>query len=471
MTELQRFKRFCTEILGLDLEPFQLRIIREVFSDRRECLILLPRGNGKSTLLAAVALWHLLSAKEPRVAIGAASREQAAVLFDIARGMAAHPSIASRVEITRREIRTANGWLRVVASDGPKQHGLILSLAIVDELHAHRDSELYTALRTGMLKRRDARIVTITTAGADDDSALGELRRRALELPKVRRSGYFTEATGPNLALFEWSLPDSSSIDDMALVKEVNPASWLSEDDLAEQREAVHEAAFRRYHCNQWVAGIDSAISPTEWADCAAPGCEIPEGADGVFVGIDLGLKWDSTAIVPIRKQDDKIRVHRPTILVPPQDGTSLDLDEIFEAAAAMRERWPSCTFVLDPEAGGETLAQRIDKELGGMILTHSQRTGPMSQASALLSEAIAAGQLEHPDDPALTKHVLSATAKFIGTGWRFTKQRGKAHPIDAVIALAMAVRVLLSVEDSRQPDQANGLRGIESEAVFAGMR
>jgi phage terminase large subunit-like protein len=61
-------------------------------------------------------------------------------------------------------------------TDGPKQHGLILSLAIVDELHAHRDAELYT----GMLKRRDARIVTIWTAGADHDSALGELRRRAL---------------------------------------------------------------------------------------------------------------------------------------------------------------------------------------------------------------------------------------------------------------------------------------------------
>ena len=123
--------------------------------------------------------------------------------------MASHPAIASRVEITRREIRTPAGWLKVVASDGPKQHGLILSLAIVDELHAHRDSELYTALRTGMLKRRDARIVTITTAGSGDDSALGELRRRALGLPKDRRRAYVTEATGPNLALLEWSLPDS----------------------------------------------------------------------------------------------------------------------------------------------------------------------------------------------------------------------------------------------------------------------
>ena len=81
MTEPQRFKRFCDEILGLKLEPFQERIVRDVFSARRETLILLPRGNGKSTLLAAVALWHLLRTREPRIAIGAASREQAATLL------------------------------------------------------------------------------------------------------------------------------------------------------------------------------------------------------------------------------------------------------------------------------------------------------------------------------------------------------------------------------------------------------
>ena len=468
MTELERFKRFCGEILGLKLEPFQLKIVTEVISDRREALILLPRGNGKSTLLAAVALWHLLSAPEPRVAIGAASREQAAVLFDIAREMASRPEIAARVEITRREIRTVNGWLKVIASDGPKQHGLILSLAIVDELHAHRDSELYTALRTGMLKRKDARIVTISTAGSDDDSALGELRRRALELPEVRRDDYFTEAAGPTLALLEWSLPDSASIDDMAIVKQVNPASWLTEDDLAEQREAVHEAAFRRYHANQWVAAIDSAVSPTEWAACANPGCEIPDGADEVHVGVDLAYKWDTTAFVPVwRTEDGKVRVHEPAVLVPPRDGTSLELDEIFQVAEAMRDRWPTCVFVVDPEASGEAFAQRIDSELGGLIMTHSQRTGPMCRASQLLAETVAAGQLEHPDDEVLTKHVLAAAARFVGVGWRFSKQKRKAQPIDGVIALAMALRVLQAEPQEAKPADETLSANVNNHPMF----
>jgi hypothetical protein len=50
---------------------------------------------------------------------------------------AAHPDVERRVEIIRREIRTATGFLTVISSHAPKQHGLIPSLVIVDELHAH----------------------------------------------------------------------------------------------------------------------------------------------------------------------------------------------------------------------------------------------------------------------------------------------------------------------------------------------
>jgi hypothetical protein len=45
--------------------------------------------NGKSMLLATIGLWHLLSASEPQVAVGAASREQAAAYRD-RQGMASH---------------------------------------------------------------------------------------------------------------------------------------------------------------------------------------------------------------------------------------------------------------------------------------------------------------------------------------------------------------------------------------------
>jgi hypothetical protein len=97
--------------------------------------------------------------------------------------------------------------LKVIAADGPRQHGLILDMAICDELHAHARRDLYDALRTSMLKRPGARMVTITTAGATLDTPLGELRERALKLPRVERDGALTRAEGDHLAMLQWALP------------------------------------------------------------------------------------------------------------------------------------------------------------------------------------------------------------------------------------------------------------------------
>ena len=111
---------------------------------------------------------------------------------------------------------------------------------------------------------------------------------------------------------------------------------------------------------------------------------------------------------------------------------------------------------MLDPEAGGEQLAQRLDRELDAAVLTHSQKPGPMADASQKLAEAIATRRLVHPDDQALTRHVISAGARFMGAMWRFVKPKGRNLPIDATVALAMAVRVLHATEGvpaDPQPD------------------
>jgi Terminase large subunit, ATPase domain len=200
LNEVDRFAEFFS-MLGYRLEDFQREIVAEAFSARRELLVLVPRANGKSTLLAAIALWSLLRGKGSQIVVGAASREQASVLFDIAREMARHPEIAPLVEVTRREVRTQDGWLKVIAADGPRQHGLIVDLAIVDELHAHRHDELYIALRTSLQKRPGARMIAISTGGARIETPLGRLRDRGLKLPKVRRDGAFTRAEGEHLAM------------------------------------------------------------------------------------------------------------------------------------------------------------------------------------------------------------------------------------------------------------------------------
>jgi phage terminase large subunit-like protein len=62
-----------------------------------------------------------------------------------------------------------------------------------------------------------------------------------------------------------------------------------------------------------------------------------------------------------------------------------------------------------------------------------------MTAASEGLHAKIVNGELRHPDDPDLNRHVANAVAKQTGRGWRLDKSDRTAQ-IDAVIALAMAV-------------------------------
>ena len=54
---LDRFAAAC----GVELEPFQTRVAAAVAGEQREVVVLLPRGQGKTHLLALVALHHLVT--------------------------------------------------------------------------------------------------------------------------------------------------------------------------------------------------------------------------------------------------------------------------------------------------------------------------------------------------------------------------------------------------------------------------
>jgi phage terminase large subunit-like protein len=74
---LEDFAERC----GLELEPFQRRILRAVASGTREVAILLARGNGKTALMALVAVHHLVTVQDAKVVVAASSRDQATNLF------------------------------------------------------------------------------------------------------------------------------------------------------------------------------------------------------------------------------------------------------------------------------------------------------------------------------------------------------------------------------------------------------
>jgi phage terminase large subunit-like protein len=428
---------------GLDLEPFQRRISKAAAGPEREFVCLLPRGNGKTSLLAIVALHHLLTVERAEVYCSAASRDQARILFEAAARYAralGHPSIVFRHLELRwcedpDEPKVYSRFLRVLAADAPKLHGLTPSLAIIDELHAHKDDEVYLALRTATLKRAGSKLVVISTAGAGADSPLGRLRARALSLPHVTKRGCFADARGPDLRMMEWAVPEGADVDDAKLVKKANPASWLKVEDLRAQRAAVPDLAYRRYHCNMWTEREGFWLPPGSWQQCIGE----PEFRPGekIWVGVDIGGERSSSAVVWVNAD-----LQVGCFITEGERGVIEAGERIRDLAA----EFEIVELAYDPWRAGQ-LAQEL-KDARIHVEPFAQHPQKMIPASQRLHAAITERRITLPDDPELRAHAANTIAQHSYRGWRISSP-GRGVQIDSVVALAMALDRL---EDRPEP-------------------
>jgi phage terminase large subunit-like protein len=428
------FETFC-ERIGLKLEQFQRRIVKATHTPEQELLVMLPRGNGKTTLMAAIALHHLITTRNAAVYCAASSREQARILFEAAAAFTReleHPNLVVRHLELRwcdnpGEPNVFTRHLRVLAADAPKLHGLTPSLAIIDELHAHPNQEVYLALRTATLKRPGSKLITISTAGQGADTPLGQLRARALGQPNIQRKGAFTMAHGKNMRMLEWSVPNDANIRASYTVKRANPASWITPYALNAQREAIAEVAYRRYHCNQWTAQVGAWLPAGAWQACTGQ----PEFTRGerIWVGVDVGGERSASAVVYV---NERLHVGVETWT---GDGAVL---EVAAYVAELADQYEIVEATYDPWRAGQ-MAQEWEQR-GITAVEFPQSDARMIPACERLYDAIVQQRLVHPDDPDLNRHVHAAVARQTRRGWRLEKP-DRSTNIDAAVAMAMAVQ------------------------------
>ncbi len=443
--QTKQFEAFCARLIGLRLEPFQRLIVHEMFAGRRELLVLIPRGNGKTTLFAALALHHLVTTRDPAVYVAAAGRDQARLTFETAKRMAAgHPELDRRVTARHNELRVHDGFLRVLSSDAPRAHGLQPTRAFVDELHAHQSDDLYVALKTALGKRAGAQLATISTAGHDRETTLGKLRARALSLTDVTRTGTLIVArdTQANFAMLEWSCADTDDLTDPKVVKTANPASFVTPAFLAEQiaSPGLHPSEFSRYHANVWTDTASSWLPPGAWQACAAD-YHIEEG-EPVWVGVDIGGERAASAVVWVTED---LRV-----------GASVYHGDQAVLDCATRVRELADTYTVAQVAYDPWRFQQAALELqqdGLCALAFPQSNERMVPASERLYAAVREHRLKHPDHPELTRHVAVAVARNTARGWRLDKLKSREN-IDAAVALAIAVH---QAENQPAPTQLLG--------------
>jgi phage terminase large subunit-like protein len=448
-----------------DPEPFQLEIVEDLFAGNDEVWAILPEGNSKTTTMAGVALYHGDYTPTAEVLLAAASRDQAGLLFSQAAGFVARSQPFHdrfRVFEGYRRIRCnrTGGRIQVFAADDRTGDGVIPSLGFVDEAHRHRDLRLVRTWR-GKLQKRGGQLVVISTAG-EPGTEFEDARRRALETATdVRVDDFHTRAAGPYSVLHDWSVPDGEDVNDMAVVKRANPLSTITEQSLRRKRDSptMTDAHWRRFACNQAVRGEQSAITAAEWRALQTDE-RIPDGAP-VWLGVDMGWKHDTTAIVPLLDSGD--REDRlfgvPTVLVPPRNGQSLDPETVKDAFRDLFARYDVREVVMDPDRAVE-IAAWILTEFGVEATEHGQGVEMFDAYDAFMA-GVRNGWIRQPGDPTFTEHVLNATARVMPDGRtrfdrpnqsRSTAREQRRRVIDALIAAAMVNRSCFGREEEAEP-------------------
>lgn len=470
---LDHFRAYCRR-LKLDngrpfvLESFQEQLAADLFAGFPENWWILPEGSGKTTFLAAVALYHGDYTESAMVPIGASSREQAEILYRQAEGF------ISRTRGLRDRFRAYDGYRRIAckrtggriqvyAADDRTGDGIIPSLALIDELHRHRDLRLYRTWR-GKLEKRGGQLVTISTAGEPGGEFEDTRDRIKRSATSTSRDGCHVRAAGEDIVIHDWAVPSLAQAEDMDVVAAANPRSDITAERLRKKRESptMTREHWLRFVCNIATLTGGSAIQSEDWDALSEPGLVIPDGVER-WGWLDLGWRIDTTAMGVLAWESDERRlVTGVRVLQPP-------VSESAVVAGILHTQldFDANVWVADPNAGAQQMIEMLERgdhplqtddekraghglpPLGEVetaaleFVAHSQDNAPMSQAAVRLEEAIRNGYLRHDGDRLLRAHVLNAVAKSLGgEKWRYDRpvdakgDRRKNYPIDALSGL-----------------------------------
>lgn len=145
------------------------------------------RKTGKSSLVAAIALYGLLADGEASasVQIGATSRKQAGEMFSMCcnylRPLDPHGRFA-RIYRNSIEVKSTSSSLICLSSDASRLDGGNASIAICDEAAAHKTNALYSVLKSSQASRENPLLICLTTAQFDKTNFYYQKRQVDIEI-------------------------------------------------------------------------------------------------------------------------------------------------------------------------------------------------------------------------------------------------------------------------------------------------
>jgi phage terminase large subunit-like protein len=422
------------------LGMFQKEFLEDALADGIDVAIAqMARANGKSTLGGGLAVWAAYDDDEtgvPQVPIIATTVSQAIrSVYGVGASMVkAEPELEKRALIytgiaqPRILVVFNGGELFPISNDTDGLQGLDPSLAICDEM-GFMPLVSWDSLRLASGKRERSLTVGLGTPGLDRENAMYHVRT-------LVREGVPT----PGVVFREYSAPDGCELDDRDAWRAANPAlveGFLRESAIETDLAITPEGHFRVFRLGQWYEGVDSWLGPNGgplW-DALRDPYEFAVKAP-TWVGIDVGLKRDSTAVSTFQRRPDgrlhvKLRVWVPTA-DEPVDVTDVmgylrELDRTYDLRAAS----------FDPRFFDVPAKMLADEGLPMVEIPQSVER--MTPICGTMLETIKRGELSHDGDPILRTHVLNAVPRINERGFTLQKSKSRGR-IDGCISTALGL-------------------------------
>lgn len=467
---------------AFDLTPWQERIVRRIYGPCHEdgrrivrnVIMLLPRGNRKTSLGAGLGLLHAIGPERVPggLALFAASdREQARIGFEEAAGICREDErIAQALRFAdyrhRIDHPKSGCQLRAISCDAARQHGTTPTFALVDELHAWPKRDLWDVLRTGLVKTPGSLLVVITTAGRGQTNVSHEIADYAR---RVARGDIDDPGTLP--ILFETE-PDADWRDE-AVWRRANPGLAQGFPDIEGLRQLAREAearpadreAFRQLHLNVWLDhSTDPFVDMGVYDAGAAPLDLDALEAEPCYLGVDLSSNSDLTVVTALWRVGDgyavlphffcpaenlRSRQDRDGVpyvrwaeegFIEPTEGNVVDFRAVEDCIRDLCSRFDVRSIGLDPHLARSTINNLTED--GYPALEVRQGWITMAPAIKELERAIVGRQFQHGANPVLRWCFDNIQVETDRAGNRLFS-KGKARDrIDGAVACAIAISV-----------------------------
>jgi len=442
------------------------------------------RKSGKSTLAAGILLYCQCCEDEPGAQIisAATTFPQAAIIFNVAKRMVERePDIREHygLQAWAKAISRYNmgSSFKPIHAKASSQDGLNPSHTGLDEIHAHKTSDLLNVLTSAAGARGNPLWLYTTTEGYINAGPWSELRQFAMQL----LSGVFKDHADHFLAVIFAIDKDDKDFDEKCWVKanpliEVNPhlASAIRKESIEAKAMPSKLAEFQIKRLNRPASVASGWIDLPKWQACGDLVDLDMLRRFPCWAGLDLASTADLTALRLVWRVEDKLytwgrrwvpeaaveqRTERGTIpyagwvaagFLEVTEGDVTDYNVIEAAIVDAFDRFAPRQIAYDRWNAMDLVNRLVDRDLPMIEFVQ----GPKSYHPAMqeLERLYISGRLAHGGDPVLGWCAANIVARRDDNMNMAPNKKRSPEKIDDMTALLMALGVSLGPQTPEEP-------------------